>query len=76
MCIARVGRVLVASSGKAEVAFFDGRTLAGVDLSVAPAKKGEYVEVFGNVALSVLSPADARRRKTAWAEVRRAAGGR
>ncbi len=74
MCIARVGKVLCADGGKAEVQFFDGRTLAGVDLSVAPAGEGEYVEVFGNLALSVVAPREAKERRKAWVEIRRAAG--
>ncbi len=73
MCIARVGRVLEAAKGKATVEFFDGRTLRDVDLSVAKAKEGEFVEVFGNVALSTLSASEARSRKKAWSEIRRAA---
>ncbi len=73
MCITRVGRVLEAGKGKAAVEFFDGRTLGEVDLSVVGAKEGEFVEVFGNMVLSVLPPSEARRRRRAWAEVRRAA---
>jgi hydrogenase maturation factor len=73
MCITRVGRVLEASKGRAVVEFFDGRTLADVDLSVVDTRRGEFVEVFGNMALSVLTPSEARIRKRAWAEVRDAA---
>jgi hydrogenase maturation factor len=80
MCIARVGRAVEVSEGKARVEFFDGRALGEVDVSVVGAKEGEYVEVFGNLALSKLKPAEARRRKTAWGEVmegvRLSAGGR
>ena len=60
------------SGGKARVEFFDGRVLDDVDLSVARATKGEFVEVFGNMALSVLTRAEARTRKKAWAEVTKA----
>ena len=74
VCIARVGKVLESAGNKAEVEFFDGRTLGGVDLSVAHAGAGDYVEVFGNLALAVLKPADAKKRKRAWEEVRRASG--
>lgn len=73
MCITRVGRVLAASGGKAQVEFFDGRTSEDVDLSVEPANVGSYIEVFGNVALSTLGPAEARRRKAVWKEIRKAA---
>ncbi len=73
MCIARVGRVLKATRGKAIVEFFDGKTLGEVDLSMVGAEEGEFVEVFGNVALSALTPSEARSRKRVWTEVRRAA---
>ncbi len=75
MCITRVGRVIETSRGKAVVEFFDGRTLGQVDLSVVDAKEGNFVEVFGNVALSTLTSAEARSRRRAWGEVRRAAMG-
>jgi hydrogenase maturation factor len=72
VCIARVGKVLRVRDGKGRVEFFDGRTLEGVVLSVARAEAGDYVEVFGDLALSVLSPDEARRRRSAWREVRAA----
>jgi len=55
------------------VAFFDGRMLDGVDVSVVGARKGVYVEVFGNLALSLLGKAEAMQRKEAWVTVRKAA---
>ncbi len=61
------------TKGRATVEFFDARTLGEVDLSMVDAEEGEYVEVFGNVALSVLTAPEARSRKRAWAEVRNAA---
>jgi hydrogenase maturation factor len=73
MCISRVGKVLAAKGGKAQVQFFDGRTSEGVDLSVAPASVGAYIEVFGNVALSTLSPSEVRKRRAVWNEIRKAA---
>jgi hydrogenase maturation factor len=73
MCITRVGRVLSTNNKKAVVEFFDGRTSEGIDLSVVSARKGAFIEVFGNVALTVLSTAEARRRKEAWKEIRKAA---
>lgn len=72
MCITRVGRVLATKQGKAEVEFFDGRTSEGIDVSIVPAGKGAYVEVFGNVVLSTLSPAEARERRAMWREIRMA----
>jgi hydrogenase maturation factor len=73
MCITRVGRAVSVSNGRARVEFFDGRALDDIDVSVVNAEKGEFVEVFGNLALSVLSASEARTRKKAWAEVGRAA---
>jgi hydrogenase maturation factor len=73
MCIARVGRAVSVSDGKARVEFFDGRALDDVDVSLVKATPGEYVEVFGNLALAKLSRAEARSRREAWAEVRLAA---
>ena len=57
------------SGRRATVEFFDGRSLDDVDLSVVKARTGDYVEVFGNLALSVLTPSQARSRKRAWADV-------
>ncbi len=74
MCIARVGKILSVSKGKARVEFFDGGKMEDVDVSVVGnTRRGSYVEVFGNLALSTLTPAEAERRRAAWAEVRRAA---
>jgi hydrogenase maturation factor len=73
MCVTRTGKVVSANSGRARVEFFDGRALDEVDVSIVDAQKGEFVEVFGNLALSVLSPSEARSKKRAWDEVRKAA---
>ena len=67
-----MGRVIAISGKKAQVRYFDGRTSNEVDLSFAPARRGAYVELFGSVALSVLSPAEARRREAAWQQVKQA----
>jgi hypothetical protein len=61
------------SNGRARVDFFDGRSLDDVDVSVVKAAKGEYVEVFGNLALSVLTDSQARSRRRAWTAVRKGA---
>jgi hydrogenase maturation factor len=74
MCITRVGRVISASKGMAEVEFFDGRSLGKVDVSMVKGTgKGTYVEVFGNLALSIITPSDAKKRMAAWKEIREAA---
>jgi hydrogenase maturation factor len=73
MCVTRAGKVVSASRGRARVEFFDGRALDDVDVSVVNAQRGQFVEVFGNLALSVLSPAEAKSKRKVWAEVRKAA---
>ena len=73
MCVTRVGKVKSELKGKASVDFFDGRSLEGVDVSMVGAAPGDYVEVFGNLALSLVTPSDAKKREAAWKEVRRAA---
>ena len=72
MCVTRAGKAVAVSEGRARVDFFDGRTLDGVDVSMVRARRGDFVEVFGNLALSVLTPAEARSKKKAWAEVTKA----
>ncbi len=72
MCVTRAGRVASIAGGRARVEFFDGRSLDDVDLSLVKARKGEFVEVFGNMALTVLTASEARIRKKAWAEIRKA----
>jgi hydrogenase maturation factor len=72
MCVTRAGKTVAVSDGKARVEFFDGRALDGVDVSMVRAHVGDFVEVFGNLALSILTPAEARSKKRAWAEVTRA----
>ncbi len=60
--------------GKATVEFFGGGQADDVDVSVVEGiTRGTYVEVYGGLALSKLTPADARRRKAAWREVMKAA---
>ena len=60
--------------GKARVEFFGAGDLGDVDVSVVGGvAKGAFVEVFGELALSVLGPAEAKRRKAVWEEVRKAA---
>ncbi len=54
--------------------FFDGRALEDVDVSMlGRVGAGAFVEVYGNLALSVLGAAEAKKRKAAWIEVRKAA---
>jgi len=72
MCITRAGRVTSVSEGRARVEFFDGRALDDVDVSMVNAGAGDFVEVFGNMALSILTASEARNKKKAWDEVRKA----
>jgi hydrogenase maturation factor len=74
MCIARVGRVIALSKDMARVQFFDNTTLDGVNVSMVKAKQGTYLEVYANVALSVLSTKEAASRKKDWLMIRKAAG--
>ncbi len=74
MCITRVGKVRSVSGGVATVRFFDQREVSNVVVSVLEnVKVGGFVEVYGNLALSVLTPVEAKRRESAWREVRNAA---
>ncbi len=74
MCTTRVGKVLEVSGKNALVEFFDGRTSDAIDVSMVGAKVGSYVEVFGNLALSLLSETEAKRRRVAWKAIMKAAG--
>jgi len=71
MCITRVGKVLHIEKNGAMVNFLDGATSQNIDVTVAGAQEGSYVEVFGNLALSVLTPREARARKTVWQSIRK-----
>jgi hydrogenase maturation factor len=74
MCITRVGKVSSITRGRAVVEFFDGRALEDVDVSMlGRVAAGAFVEVYGNLALSVLGAAEAKKRKAAWMEIRKAA---
>ncbi len=74
MCITRVGKVGSVSHGRAAVEFFDDRALDDVDVSMlGGVGVGTFVEVYGNLALSVLGPAEAKKRRAAWTEIRKAA---
>jgi len=74
MCTTRVGRVLDISGRNALIEFFDGHTSNAIDISMVEARVGSYVEVFGNLALSLLSETEARKRRLAWKEIMKAAG--
>jgi len=74
VCVTRVGKVISIAGGTAAVRFFDGRENSEVDVSVLKeVENGSFVEVYGNLALSVLGKAEAKKRLQAWKEVREAA---
>jgi hydrogenase maturation factor len=73
MCITRVGKVTSTAQGRASVDFFDGRSLDRVDVSMVKASRGDFVEVFGNLALAVLTRPEADKRRAAWREITKAA---
>jgi|GEM_PF-651515 hydrogenase maturation factor len=71
MCISRVGKIVDIQGNRARIEFFDGRTSDQVDISMLMPKTGAFVEVFGNLALSELTNAEAKRRLAAWNELRK-----
>ncbi len=70
MCISRVGRVLSIREGKARVRLLgDNRIVDSIDVSMINAKAGSFVEVFANIALSIVSAKDAKKREASWLAV-------
>ena len=70
MCISRVGKVLSIDKTRAEIQLLgDDRIVEEVDISMIAAKIDSYVEVFANIALSVISTRDAMKRKKMWVAV-------
>ena len=75
MCVTRVGRILSINGVRAEVRFFDGGLVDDVDVStLKKILKGEYIEVFNNIALSKLRTSEVRTRKEAWRSIMRVRG--
>jgi hydrogenase maturation factor len=72
MCITRVGKVLSLDKSKATVKLLgDDRILEDIDVSMINARPNSYVEIYANLAVSVLSANEANQRKQAWIEVKR-----
>ena len=70
MCISRVGKVLSIDKTRAEIQLLgDDRIVEDIDISMIAAKIDSYVEVFANIALSVISTRDAMKRKKMWVAV-------
>ncbi len=74
MCIARVGKVIVVSNGKAKVQFFDNTILDDVNVSMVEAERDSYLEIYANLALAKISTKEASSRKKDWLTIRKAAG--
>jgi hydrogenase maturation factor len=70
MCISRIGKVLSTNEAKAKVQLLgDDRIVDDIDITMISAKIDSYVEVFANIALSVVSPREAMKRKKMWVAV-------
>lgn len=59
MCITKAAKVTSLKDGLARVRFLDSGKLRDVDVSLVDAKKGSYVEVFADHAISCLSKEEA-----------------
>ena len=70
MCVTRVAKVLSIGQDKARVKFVDGGATLEVDVSMLEAKRGDFVEVFADQALSILTEEEAEWRKKLWTELR------
>lgn len=70
MCVTRVAKVISAKDGKAQVRFLESGATRVVDISMVDVRKGGYVEVFADQALSTLTKAEADWRKQVWSELR------
>lgn len=69
MCVTRVAKVVSVAGDKAVVRLADGRELREVDVSMVDAKRGCYVEVFADQALSMLTEEEAALRSELWKEL-------
>lgn len=69
MCVTRVAKVVSVVGDKAVVRLADGREIADVDVSMVDAKRGGYVELFADQALSTLTEEEASLRAELWKEL-------
>ncbi|HXQ92388.1 MAG TPA: HypC/HybG/HupF family hydrogenase formation chaperone [Nitrososphaerales archaeon] len=70
MCISRIGKVLSTNKTKAKVQLLgDDRIVDDIDITMISAKVDSYIEVFSNIALSVISPREAMKRKKMWVAI-------
>jgi hydrogenase maturation factor len=71
MCFARLGRVLALEGKRATVEFLDTQLVKDIDISmVESVGKNSFVEVFGDVALCLISPRQAKSRQKLALEIR------
>jgi hydrogenase maturation factor len=71
LCITRLGRVLALKGNRATVEFLDTELIKDIDISmVKSVARNSFVEVFGDVALSLISPRQAKSRQKLALEIR------
>lgn len=70
MCVTRVAQVISVDGDKAKVKFVESGATRVVDVSMVDTRKGGYVEVFADQALSSLTKAEAEWRREVWLDLR------
>lgn len=74
MCITKVAKVLNKNGKRALVIFLGDDVNKDIDISMlSNVRKNSYVEVFSDIALSVLTPKEALARRKLWVELRKIA---
>ena len=69
MCVTRVAKVVSIAGDRAVVRLPDGRRVNDNDVSMVHVKRGGYVEVFADQALSTLTEEEAALRSELWKEL-------
>lgn len=65
-----MAQVISVQGDKANVKFVESEATRVVDVSMVETRKGGYVEVFADQALSSLTKAEAEWRKKVWLDLR------
>jgi len=74
MCITRLGRVLALNGSRVTVEFLDTELIKDIDVSmVKSVARNSFVEVFGDVALCLISPRQVKSRQKLAIEIRKRA---
>jgi hydrogenase maturation factor len=68
--VTRVAQVVSVEGDRAKVKFVESGVTRMVDVSMVETRKGDYVEVFADQALSSLTKEDAEWRKKVWLDLR------